>query len=89
MRRIVSHTGNFSEGFSGGTYDSADPIMTANQISRWQIPFRGKNAGWGTVMLNSGQNQSGSSWENEHAGVRTEAVNAAGQGSFGNHKPTD
>ena len=40
------------------------------------------------IMAFGGQNQSGTSWESQHAGMKHEGVNPAGQGSFGSSKPS-
>lgn len=63
-----------------------DAVMGRNEKQPPSWFFRQK---LGTaIQAFGGQNMSGANWENEHAGLRNEGVNPAGQGSMGNSKPS-
>ncbi len=77
MRRMVSSQG-LGKGYD--RYDSSDALLSVNQISRYQMPFRVTHKGWSTTMLSGGQNRAQSnslavqSAATKSAAVETEAI---------------
>lgn len=58
-------------------YDGSDPLLSANMISRYQVPFRQKHKGWNTVMLNGANNQA----QSDSLAVQTAATQSAATNS--------